>query len=84
MWLIGGTDWNPTRYGGSRNDVWSSSDGINWAQVTASAAWPGRVSHQAVVHDGKIWVIGGTNTSGTALNDVWYSEDGENWIRSYL
>ena len=32
----------------------------------------------AMVFDGKLWVVGGSNSNGFN-NDVWYSEDGANW-----
>ena len=64
-----------------KNDVWSSADGKEWKQETAAAPWSPRAYHQAVVHDGKIWVMGGGNyvPKYHALNDVWCSSDGVNW-----
>ncbi len=84
MWILGGTE---NYYFGDRkslkNDVWSSTDGVKWEQVTASAGWSPRAYHQAVVHDGKIWVLGGGNyvPEYQALNDVWCSSDGKEWTR---
>ena len=58
---------------GYANDVWYSSDGINWYQATPNANFSKRQSHSSVVFNNKIWVIGGgDNTS--FYNDVWYSE----------
>jgi hypothetical protein len=74
IWVIGG-------YDGSwpyKNDVWYSSDGINWTLATDTAFWSGRYGHTSVVFDNKIWVIGGYGDSGFK-NDVWYSSDGINW-----
>ena len=31
------------------NDVWSSSDGVNWTQMTANAGWEGRAGLSSVV-----------------------------------
>lgn len=85
MWVIGGMgdDDGTDHY----NDVWSSSDGVNWTQVTAAAPWAQRAMLQTVVFDDKIWVIGGgvydTNQPmnvGPNYADVWYSTDGANWI----
>jgi YD repeat-containing protein len=59
---------------GLLNDVWSSLDGINWAQETASAPWSARVT-TGVSADGMIWVLG----AGGASNDVWTSRDGRIW-----
>lgn len=82
LWILGGTE---NYYFGDRNslrnDVWSSADGKVWRQETAGAPWSPRAYHQAVVHDGKIWVLGGGNyvPEYHALNDVWCSEDGIHW-----
>ena len=82
MWILGGTE---NYYFGDdtslKNDVWSSADGKEWKRETASAPWSPRAYHAAVVHDGKLWVIGGGNyvPKYRALNDVWSSPDGVNW-----
>ncbi len=57
MWLLGGWQGDATAGGGTKNDVWYSTDGANWTQVTSSAPWGRRTSHSAVVHDGKIWIV---------------------------
>ena len=64
-----------------KNDVWSSADGKNWKLETAQAGWSPRAYHAAVVHDDKLWVLGGGNyvPQYQALNDVWCSTDGVNW-----
>lgn len=82
MWLLGGIE---NYYFGNeqslRNDVWSSVDGREWKEVCATAPWPARAYHQAVVHRGRIFILGGGNyvPQHTALNDVWSSEDGVHW-----
>jgi hypothetical protein len=82
MWILGGTE---DYYFGDdaslKNDVWSSADGKEWKQETASAPWSPRAYHATVVHDGKLWVLGGGNyvPSYRASNDVWSSPDGVNW-----
>jgi hypothetical protein len=75
MWVIGGN--NST---GDKNDVWYSSDGVNWTRATDNAGWTARGDHTSVVFDNKMWVIGGWDNK--AKNDVWYSSDGVNWIRA--
>jgi hypothetical protein len=85
LWLLGGTD---DYYFGDdsslKNDVWCSANGKDWTQVTAKAAWSPRAYHQAVVHDGKMWVLGGGNyvPRYQANNDVWFSTDGKEWTRA--
>ncbi|HYG76531.1 MAG TPA: galactose oxidase [Planctomycetota bacterium] len=82
MWVLGGIE---NYYFGNqkslKNDVWSSADGKEWKQETAEAPWAPRAYHQALVHDGKMWVFGGGNyvPQYLALNDVWCSSDGVNW-----
>ena len=59
-------------------DVWRSTDGAAWEQVTADAGWPARCWFAAVVFEEKIWVLGGSGPGGLK-NDVWSSPDGVNW-----
>ena len=79
MWIIGGTE---NYYFGDdtslKNDVWSTANGKEWKREIASAPWSPRAYHAAVVHDGKLWVIGGGNyvPKYRASNDVWSSRDG--------
>ncbi|MBN1326117.1 hypothetical protein JW977_04035 [Candidatus Falkowbacteria bacterium] len=81
LWIIGGTgntfDW-------FANDIWSSSDGLNWTENTSPAPWQERGYHGAVVFDNKMWVMGGEANTGASfymLNDVWSSSDGINWTQ---
>lgn len=80
MWIMGGSD-QIERKSVTYNDVWNSTDGVNWRQVTANAAWSARSAASAVVFDGKMWVLGGMDAPyGRAHNhDVWFSTDGKNW-----
>ena len=75
MWVLGG--WGSTRL----NDVWDSTNGINWSQKTASAGWSRRDQHTSLVYNNKMWVIGGTDTSNR-FNDVWDSTNGINWSQT--
>ena len=87
MWVMGGYyfDWGTDTYI-YLNDVWYSSDGVNWTQATANAGWPAREGHTSVVFDNKMWVMGGADASAYK-NDVWYSRGitllspngGESW-----
>jgi hypothetical protein len=60
MFMMGG--WKDGRLPtcGASNEVWCSSNGKNWTQLTSGAAWSPRLSGGITVFDGKIWVIGGT------------------------
>ena len=69
------------------DDVWSSKDGRTWVPETTDAPWEGRAGLAAVVHQGAIYVLGGSqgddeSTGGTGrilFDDVWMSRDGRNW-----
>lgn len=76
MWIIGGGTRAPKA--NSLNDVWSSEDGVNWTQVTNSAAWAPRIWFSTVVYRDRMWVLGGWADSGN-IGDVWYSKDGKTW-----
>ena len=84
MWIMGG--WYNGRLAGhsASNQVWSSSDGVSWKQVTGNAAWSPRIASGIVEFKNKIWILGGIEdyyfgNSNSLKNDVWYSSDGKNW-----
>jgi len=82
MWVLGGWDFFATDGGTEtfNNEVWSTADGVNWTKHTPiGTTWSPRAGHEAVVFNGKMWVIGGSDGS-TRYNDVWSSVDGVNWI----
>lgn len=91
MWVIGGYDGNGAIGNGTfYNDVWSSTDGINWTLETSDAEFSGRYDHTSIVYDSKIWVIAGkafdvpgrpANGPYVDMNDVWNSSDGINWTQ---
>lgn len=76
IWVIGGQSIGVL--GGKKNDVWYSTDGVNWNEATNNASFSGRRGHSTVVFDNKIWVIGGRDVNGHQ-NDVWYSTNGADW-----
>ncbi len=82
LWVIGGSnDSVPT------NDIWQSSDGINWSEVITTDRFAARSSHTAVSFKNFLWVIGGQvydtlQGANTYLNDVWYSENGVDWFEA--
>ena len=67
--------------GSNKNDVWWSADGEAWNRETANAGWTERSDHQAVVHNGRLYVLGGHAGISFRRNDeVWWSVDGKNWV----
>ncbi len=83
MWIIGG-DVNQGHY---HLDVWNSSDGKSWKYVNRDqpVPWGPRALHYTVVHQDKIWVIGGQTIPTFAAagekfyRDAWTSTDGIAW-----
>lgn len=64
------------------NDIWNSTDGINWTKVVTNAPWLERADFNLFTFNNKLWIIGGENVkNSTYLNDVWSSIDGINWVK---
>lgn len=64
------------------NDTWTSTDGINWTDVTplCKSTFSSRFNFKIVnLFDLKLILVGGTNANLEVLNDVWKSNDGINW-----
>ena len=80
MYLLGGVVATGEKSTENRNDVWSSLDGKTWRQDKANnnAGWTARGGHQALVHNGRMYVLGGRDAT-QHRNDVWSSADGKNW-----
>jgi hypothetical protein len=80
MWVIGGlvNDW----IGSCAHDVWNSTDGVTWTQVTTNAGFSPRYGHSGIVFDNRMWVIAGLDSSSTDRSDAWYSTDGITWIQA--
>ncbi len=76
IWIFGGGTYNGVKK--YYNDVWNSSDGINWTLINNEAPWEKRQYHEVIVYDNLMWVIGGWDGFSNR-NDVWYSQDGVTW-----
>jgi leucine-zipper-like transcriptional regulator 1 len=84
MWIIGGRTYGKNRSQMSLNDVWYSTNGVNWTEATASAEFSPREEAVSVIFDNKMWVIGGIRIdiipyNYTELHDIWTSTDGVHW-----
>lgn len=79
MYVLGGGNYVPTYQ--AKNDVWSSSDGVNWTCETESAPWAARLWFSAAIYRGRMWVLGGWSKEQDNFGDVWHSADGKNWQR---
>jgi len=68
------------------NDVWCSTDGVEWEQTLACGPWRprGMVGGGVVLH-GRLWLLGGgtydtpATPNRTFRNSVWSTADGESW-----
>ncbi|MSU74422.1 D-alanyl-D-alanine carboxypeptidase [Candidatus Kaiserbacteria bacterium] len=63
------------------NDIWSTTDGANWIEETAHAAWAPRRSMSVVEFHGKLWMIGGFSPRDGLQSDIWQSDNGVVWTK---
>jgi len=70
IWVIGGVS-NTGSGDENKNDVWCSSNGIDWSHVSTIQDLGATNRGGAVVYDNKIWVLSG--------NGMWLSENGIDW-----
>ncbi|MEZ6129888.1 MAG: galactose oxidase [Planctomycetaceae bacterium] len=84
MWMMGG--WYNGRLDGhsASHEVWSSDNGVDWTQDTATAGWSPRLAAGCVTFRDRLWILGGTENyyfgdRDSLKNDVWSSADGKTW-----
>jgi hypothetical protein len=53
--------------------------GAHWTQISAAALNFGRGGMGYTVHNGKMFLVGGTRTPGGRTNEVWSSTNGAEW-----
>jgi hypothetical protein len=85
LWFIGGMSDYGTPNLAYHNDVWSSNDGRNWEQVTASTNFLPRAWTSAMIFDGKMFLLGGANNNlwpeeAHNTSEIWFSENGQEWF----
>ena len=78
MFIIGGFQTDGIT-GANTNDVWATSDGANWTQVTAAAAWTPRVNFTCVAANNGIYLYGGELNDTSLSDEVWFTTDGATW-----
>jgi hypothetical protein len=81
IWQIGGgvidgvRDPNPN----SRNEIWSTADGVNWRREATRISDDGRyVGGSVAVWADKLWLVG-VNRGNEFQSGVLYSDDGKKW-----
>ena len=62
------------------SEVFSSVDGVDWTLELAAAPWEGRHCAGYVVHNDRMWVVGGDINQARYQTDVWSSADGIEWV----
>jgi hypothetical protein len=80
LWIIGGLGTSETDP--ILNDVWSTSDGVNWKLETKNAPFAARYGHGCTVFSDRMYLLGGFSDavgSQQSFNDVWESSDGATW-----
>ena len=77
LWVLGGVS---TAGLGLLNDVWYTTNGTTWTQAP-NAPWTTRRELQSVVLNGKLYIMGGTDWTGTLKNDIWSTTDGVSWVQ---
>ena len=88
MFVLGGQDFGMVS--NFFSDVWSSTDGVTWNELTGDAGWAGRAGLRAVTFRDEIYIFGGSQFDDAAIvpgvappriyyNDVWKSADGATW-----
>jgi hypothetical protein len=83
LWIMGGVNLNSSFNYVDLNDIWYTTDGIQWIQANQSANWSPRTISASVVYGNNMWIFGGLQHSNYIwMNDSWYSNDGINWIQS--
>lgn len=78
----------PASYHGQHNDVWSSTDGVNWTCILSDATNPRdptrptqRVWDNMIKYNNKLWLFGGVDVyDAIYYNDVWNSVSGTVWV----
>ena len=80
MYVLGGQDFGIAS--NFYNDVWSSTDGVTWTELTSDAGWEGRAGLRAVTFKDEIYIFGGSQFDDASIvpgeapdriyyNDVW-------------
>jgi hypothetical protein len=74
LWLLGGGIIDGQIF----NDVWNTTDGVNWTKATETMSSRPIFGGSVAVFDGKIWIVG-LNRNDGFQNAVMVSSNGVNW-----
>ncbi len=84
LWVSGGYDISQFSKDPYMEDLWTSSDGINWTCVSDNAPWKGRRGHEMLVFNGAMYIMGGFTVDEKTgyreyRNDIWKTTNGTDW-----
>jgi hypothetical protein len=89
LWLTSGLDANLAPGAGTVNvdyeqakyfnDIWSTTDGINWTLETEHAAFPPIRSQSITYFKDALYMLGGWSPERGYNNGIWRSTDGKTW-----
>ena len=74
--LYAGMGYDDNISGNLNDDLWYSTDGKLWTLATQALTGAGRMRADAIVYNGKVWIIGGSTCSSSSTcvtNEVWSS-----------
>lgn len=78
LWIFGGgvIDGEPDPVRGSDQEVWNSTDGLNWTKVQVPS--PRKLNGTLAVFDDRLW-LAGANRGNAFESGMLYSDDGVSW-----
>nr|HPI04221.1 hypothetical protein [Candidatus Goldiibacteriota bacterium] len=76
MWVTGGFNYSE---GKGNTSTFKSADGINWTYVPQNTPMPFRIQHTALVYNGKIYILAGSDGSNKYA-EVFESINGTDWL----
>jgi hypothetical protein len=85
LWTLGGGDF--VQFGNdpitccTRNEAWSSLDGLAWTREDPGAPYTPAFRQQMVEFNGRLWMFGSQNSATPDLQ-AWSSADGNDWVRA--
>lgn len=61
--------------------LWQADGLMDWTRISINSPVPEKSLCDLVVHNGKLFVVGGFAGVGQYRNDIWSSDDGRNWTQ---
>lgn len=71
LWVIGGKIDKPAAELAHYDDVWATTDGNRWEQISTGGPSGARRLFKVVAFKGKLWILGGADGGSVPRSDVW-------------